>query len=81
MRLVKHRHARRVQKETLTPKMIKARPRRVSPSSGLASESQACSVSGNTLCGDTSVRGLYVSTGMSGHGLTFAPGEKRGHFT
>jgi sarcosine oxidase subunit beta len=28
---------------------------------------------GNPLCGETPVRGLYVSTGMSGHGFMFAP--------
>jgi sarcosine oxidase subunit beta len=28
---------------------------------------------GNPLCGDTPLRGLYISTGMSGHGFMFAP--------
>ena len=28
---------------------------------------------GNPLCGPTSVRGFYVSTGMSGHGFMFGP--------
>jgi len=28
---------------------------------------------GNPLCGETPVRGLYVSTGMSGHGFMFGP--------
>jgi sarcosine oxidase, subunit beta len=28
---------------------------------------------GNPLCGETTVRGLYVSTGMSGHGFMFGP--------
>jgi len=28
---------------------------------------------GNPLCGETPVRGLYVSSGMSGHGFMFAP--------